>query len=181
MSPTSNFVTGIDYLSEVDGIYLNVGGVKSTGIELAAGYRITPELQLSSSYSYNRAKYLGTGTAAKDAALGIVPGVQVYNTPKHMLVGALDWKGDIFKAGISTKYVSSRFIDRKGIDPSGSFVLTNAYVGVQLGEVVPQLKNLDLSVTVNNLTNERYLAGADGGSAFLGSPRTVMASLTLDF
>ena len=177
----SNFVTGIDYLSEVDGIYLNVGGVKSTGIELAAGYRITPELQLSSSYSYNRAKYLGTGTAAKDAALGIVPGVQVYNTPKHMLVGALDWKGDIFKAGISTKYVSSRFIDRKGIDPSGSFVLTNAYVGVQLGEVVPQLKNLDLSVTVNNLTNERYLACADGGSAFLGSPRTVMASLTLDF
>lgn len=177
----SNFVTGIDYLSEVDGIYLNVGGVKSTGIELAAGYRITPELQLSSSYSYNRAKYLGTGTAARDAALGIVPGVQVYNTPKHMLVGALDWKGDIFKAGISSKYVSSRFIDRQGVDPSGSFVLTNAYVGVQLGEVVPQLKNLDLSVTVNNLTNERYLAGADGGSAFLGSPRTVMASLTLDF
>ncbi|MBN8831514.1 MAG: TonB-dependent receptor [Sphingomonadales bacterium] len=177
----SNFVTGIDYLSEVDGIYLNVGGVKSTGIELAAGYRITPELQLSTSYSYNRAKYLGTGDAAKDAALDIVPGVQVYNTPKHMLVGALDWKGDIFKAGISSKYVSSRFIDRQGVDPSGSFVLTNAYVGVELGEVVPQLKNLDLSVTVNNLTNERYLAGADGGSAFLGSPRTVMASLTLDF
>lgn len=177
----SNFVTGIDYLSEVDGIYLNVGGVKSSGVELAAGYRITPELQLSTSYSYNRAKYLGTGNAARDMELEIVPGVQVYNTPKHMLVGSLDWKGDVFKAGISSKYVSSRFIDRQGTDPSGSFVLTNAYFGVELGEVVPQLKNLNLTVTVNNLTNERYLAGADGGSAFLGSPRTVMASLTLDF
>lgn len=110
-----------------------------------------------------------------------MPGVQVYNTPKHMLVAGLDYKGEIFKAGVSTKYVSSRFIDRAGVNPSGSFVLTNAYVGVELGEVVPQVKGLDLTVTVNNLTNERYLAGADGGSAFLGSPRTVMASLTLDF
>lgn len=177
----SNFVTGIDYLSEVDGIYLNVGGVKSTGVEVAAAYRLTPELQVSTSYSYNRAKYLGTGDAAKDEALDIVPGVQVYNTPKHMLVAGLDYKGEIFKAGVSTKYVSSRFIDRAGVNPSGSFVLTNAYVGVELGEVVPQVKGLDLTVTVNNLTNERYLAGADGGSAFLGSPRTVMASLTLDF
>ena len=177
----SNFVTGIDYLSEVDGIYLNVGGVKSSGVEAALAYKITPELQVSTSYSYNRAKYLGTGDAAKDAALGITPGVQVFNTPKHMLVGSLDWSGDLFRAGISTKYVSSRFIDREGMDPSGSFWLTNAYLGVNVGEIVPQLKNLDFAITVNNLTNERYLAGADGGSAFLGSPRTVMAALTLDF
>lgn len=177
----SSFVTGIDYLSQVDGIYLNVGGVKSTGVEVSASYKLTPELRLSAAYSYNRAKYLGTGDAAKDTALNITPGVQVYNTPKSMLVGSLDWRGDVLKAGVSTKYVSSRFIDRAGQDASGSFVLTNAYVGVELGEIVSQVKGLDLTVTVNNLTNERYLAGADGGSAFLGAPRTVMASLTLDF
>lgn len=177
----SGFVTGIDYLSEVDGIYQNVGGVKSTGVELAAAYRLTPQLQISSSYSYNRAKYLGTGDAAKNAALGITPGVQVFNTPKSMLVGSVDYSGEIFKAGISAKHVSSRFIDTAGTMPSGSFTLTNAYFGVNVGQLVDKLKNIDFTVTVNNLTDERYLAGADGGAAFLGSPRTVMASLTMDF
>lgn len=177
----SNFVTGIDYLAQVEGVYLNVGGVKSSGVEAALAYKITPQLQISAAYSYNRAKYLGTGTAAKDTALGITPGVQVYNSPKDMLVGSIDWKGDIFKASLSTKYVGSRFINTAGTMPSGSFVLTNASFGVNVGELVPRLKNLDLTVSVNNLTNERYLAGADGGSAFLGSPRTVMAALTLDF
>lgn len=181
ISIASNFVTGIDYLSQVESVWYNVGGVKSSGVEVAAAYRLTPELQLSGSYSYNRAKYLGTGDAARDAAAKIVPGVQVYNTPKHMAVGSLDYKVEMFKAGISSKYVSSRFIDKSGTDSSGSFVLTNAYVGVELDNIVPEMKGLDLTVTVNNLTNERYLAGADGGSAFLGAPRTVMASLTLDF
>ncbi len=177
----SNFVTGIDYLSEVDGVYLNVGGVKSRGVEAALAYRITPQLSVSTSYSYNRAKYLGTGDAARDEALEIVPGAQVFNTPKSMWVGSVDYSGDLFRAGVSTKYVSSRFIDRQGKDPSGSFWLTNAYVGVNVGEIAPALKGMDFAVTVNNLTNKRYLAGADGGSAFLGAPRTVMAALTLDF
>ncbi len=178
---SSNFVTGIDYLAEVDGIYLNVGGVKSRGVEAAVSYRLTPELQVSTSYSYNRAKYLGTGNDARDEDLGIVPGAQVFNTPKSMFVGSIDYSGDVFRAGISTKYVSSRFIDRQGQDPSGSFWLTNAYVGVNGGKISSQLKNVDFAITVNNLTNERYLAGADGGSAFLGSPRTVMGALTIDF
>lgn len=181
VSIASNFVTGIDYLSQVESVWYNVGGVKSRGVEVAASYRVTPELQVSTAYSYNRAKYQGTGDAVRDAAAGITPGVQVYNTPKHMLVGSVDYKGELFKAGISSKYVSSRFIDKEGLSPSGSFVLTNAYIGVELEQIVPQMKGLDLTVTVNNLTNERYLAGADGGSAFLGSPRTVMAALTLDF
>ena len=38
-----------------------------------------------------------------------------------------------------------------------------------------------VALLARNLTDERYLAGADGGSAFLGAPRTVTASLTLDF
>lgn len=177
----SNFVTGIDYLSEVDGVYLNVGGVKSTGVEAALAFKVSRELSVSTSYSYNRAKYLGTGDADRDEALEIVPGAQVFNTPKHMWVGAVDYSGDIFRAGVSVKYVSSRFIDRQGNDPSGSFWLTNAYVGVNVGEIAAALKGLDFSITANNLTNERYLAGADGGSAFLGAPRTIMGALTLDF
>lgn len=177
----ANLVTGIDYLSHVDGMYLNLGGVRSRGVELSASYKLTSNLTFSSAYSYNRAKYLGTGLAERDEALGIVPGVQVYNSPKHMLVGSLDWTDNLFKAGVSTKYVSSRFIDTKAEFSSGSFVLTNAYVGVNLDAIGVGVKGLDFTVTINNLTNERYLAGSAGGTAFLGAPRTISAALTLDF
>lgn len=177
----ANLVDGIDYIGQVDGIYMNLGGVKSKGIELAASYRVTPNLKLSTAYSYNSAKYRGTGSVEQDEALGIRPGVQVYNSPKHMLVGSIDWSDDRFKAGISTKYVSSRFIDTRALYESGSFVLTNAYLGVNLNDVVPGVKGMDFTVTINNLTDERYLSGAAGSTAFLGSPRTVSAALTLDF
>lgn len=77
VSIDSNFATGIDYLSQVVSVWYNVGGVKSSGVEEAASYSVTPELQVSTAYSYNRAKYQGTGDAVRDAAAGITPGVQV--------------------------------------------------------------------------------------------------------
>lgn len=177
----ANLVDGIDYLGQVDGVYLNLGGVKSKGLELAASYKISPSLKFSTAYSYNDAKYKGTGSADRDESLGIRPGVQVYNSPKHMLVGSFDWSDSLFKAGISTKYVSSRFIDTSATAESGSFVLTNAYLGVNLDEMMQGVKGMDFTITINNLTDERYLAGASGGTAFLGAPRTISAALTLDF
>jgi outer membrane receptor protein involved in Fe transport len=177
----SDFVTGIDYLDEVDGIYLNVGGIKSRGVEASLAYRFPIGLTVAAAYTYNRAKYLGSGNAAQDEAIGITPGVQVFNSPKNMFVASADWQRGGWKAGISSKYVGDRFIDTGGTSVAQSFILTNAYAGVDLGEAAGVLKGLDLTITVNNLTDERYLAGADGGSAFLGAPRTVTAALTLDF
>lgn len=177
----ANLVDGIDYLGQVDGVYLNLGGVKSKGVEFAASYRLTNNLKFSTAYSYNSAKYRGTGSQAQDESLGIRPGVQVYNSPKHMLVGSFDWSDGLLKAGVSSKYVSSRFIDTRATAESGSFLVTNAYLGVNLEEIIPEMKGLDFTVTINNLTDERYLAGAAGGTAFLGAPRTVSAALTLDF
>lgn len=177
----SSLVTGIDYLGETDGIYQNVGGIHSQGVEAALAWRATPRLTLSGTYSYNRAKYRGTGNTEKDSAIGITPGAQVYNTPKNMATLSADYRGDLFKAGIASKFVDDRFIDTRGTAVADSFILTNAYVGVNLRRVSDLLKNAELTVTVTNLTDERYLAGADGGTAFLGTPRTVTAALTLDF
>ncbi len=178
---SSNLVDGIDYLEEVDGLYLNVGGIHSQGVELALAWRATPRLTLSTSYSHNRARYRGTGNAEQDADIGITPGAQVYNSPKNMGTLSADWRGDLFKAGIATKFVGDRFIDASGSTVADSFVLTNAYVGVNLVNVSHLLKDAEFTITVNNLTDERYLAGADGGTAFLGTPRTITAALTLDF
>lgn len=181
VSISSNLVTGIDYLEQQDSVYLNVGGVKSRGVEAALAYRVLPSLTLSGSYTYNHATYIGTGNAAQDADVGVKPGQQVINSPRTMWVLSADYKKSVFKAGVAAKFVGDRNIDTEGTSQAGSFTLVSGYVGVDLEAVSAQLQGMSLTVQATNLTDQRYLAGADGGSAFLGTPRTVTASLSLDF
>jgi outer membrane receptor protein involved in Fe transport len=181
VSISSNLVTGIDYLEQQDSVYLNVGGIKSRGVEAALAYRLPIGLTLSGSYTYNHAVYIGTGDPKQDADVGIDPGSQVINSPRNMWVLSADYQRSIFKAGVATKFVGDRFVDTRGTQVAPDFTLVNAYVGVDLDAVIEPLKGMSLTVQGSNLTNERYLAGADGGSAFLGAPRTVTASLTFDF
>ena len=180
-SISANLVTGIDYLEEQSSVYLNVGGIKSRGIEAALAYRVLPALTLSGSYTLNHATYIGTGNAAQDEDIGITPGRQVINSPRHMWVLAADYTRSVFKLGGAAKFVGDRFIDTAGTAIAPSFVTVDAYAGVNLGQMNERLKGLSLTVQANNLADRRYLAGADGGSAFLGAPRTVTAALTLDF
>jgi outer membrane receptor protein involved in Fe transport len=181
VSISSNLVTGIDYLEQQDSVYLNVGGIKSRGVEAALAYRLPLGLTLSGSYTYNHAVYIGTGNAEQDEDVGIAPGTQVINSPRNMWVLSADYKHSIFKAGIATKFVGDRFVDTRGTQVAENFTLVSGYAGVELGEVADVLKGMSLTVQASNLTNKRYLSGADGGSAFLGAPRTVTASLTFDF
>ena len=115
------------------------------------------------------------------AYVGVTPGQQVINSPRTMWVVSADYKKSIFKAGIATKFVGDRNIDTQGTAKAGSFTLVSGYVGADLGAVSEQLKGVSFTVQATNLTDERYLSSADGGSAFLGTPRTVTASLSLDF
>ena len=181
VSIASNLVTGIDYLEQQDRSYLNVGGVESRGIEAALAYRITDGLTLAGNYTYNHATYIGTGNAEQDEDVGVTPGQQVINSPRHMWVLSADYARSIFKGGLSAKFVGDRNIDTQGADVAPSFTLLNGYIGVNLGEMDDRFQGLDLTLQATNLTDERYLAGADGGSAFLGTPRTITAALTLDF
>lgn len=173
----ANFVNGIDYLAEVNGVYVNVGGVKSRGVELALGYRLPGGLSLSGSYSYNSSKYVGTGNPAEDKAAGFKPGVQVANSPVTMFNLAADWRHDNWKVGVSSKYVGDTFIDVAATQVAKAYVVTNAYVGLNLGEISDKLKGLDLTITMNNIANVHYLQG----NSYIGAPRTITAALTLDF
>lgn len=180
-SISANLVTGIDYLEEQSSVYLNVGGIKSRGIEAALAYHVLPALTLTGSYTLNHATYIGTGNAAQDDDIGVTPGRQVINSPRHMWVLAADYARSVFKLGGAAKFVGDRFLDSGGAEVAPNFVTVDAYAGVDLGAVNDTLKGLALTVQANNLADRRYLAGADGGSAFLGAPRTVTAALTLDF
>lgn len=177
----ASFVDGIDYLGETDGVYENVGGVHARGVEAALGYGWDNGWRINGAYTFNKATYLGSGDSARDAELEIVPGSQVTGQPLHTVVMSADWQGAVCNFGISGRYLGKRYLDgsnTESIDPVTTF---DANFGVQLSDVSPQLKGMRLALVVSNLTDESYLAGVDGsGSAFIGAPRTVGLTLTMD-
>jgi outer membrane receptor protein involved in Fe transport len=181
VSISSNLVTGIDYLEEQESVYLNVGGIRSKGVEAALAYRFPMGLTLSGSYSYNHAVYIGTGNAEQDEDVGITPGVQVSGSPRHMWVMSADYRRSAFKAGVSAKFVGDRFVDDNGGDVAPGYTVINGYIGMDLDRISDQLSGASLTIQATNLADRRYLGGGAGGTAFLGTPRTVTAALTFDF
>lgn len=168
-------VTGIDYLSEVDGTYINLGGVKSKGIELLGAYRLDNGLKFAGSYTYNEATYDSGGD--KTAANG----TQLFGTPKHMFVMSADYANDKYDMGISTKYVGDRYVDSDNVEVADGYYMTNAYIGIRGDQISSSLKGFDVRMTVNNLMNVEYVNGISGGAVYPGAPRTVLFSVSADF
>lgn len=171
-----------NYSIGLSGRYDNVGGIESKGLELAATYNITDEWSVYGSYSKIDATYVGTGLgAAADAALGLTPGNTVVATPDNMYVVSFDWTRDAYSAGISTKYVGDRFIDRSNTQVAKAYRTSDVYMKVQGDAPGDAFKSYELSLVVNNVFNKSYLGGISGFGAWIGAPRTAVFTMTLDF
>ncbi|WP_317932132.1 TonB-dependent receptor domain-containing protein [Halioxenophilus sp. WMMB6] len=173
-----------DYLNEVEGTYQNVGGVESNGVELAATYFLNSNLSVYSAYTYNDATYVGTGNAAIDAAVGVVPGNTVIGSPENMWVLSLDWTLGNYRAGISNKWVDDRFItiDNSAANVAPDYSVVDLYLGAEIPFNSAYVDSVDLHLTVNNLFDERYLGGIAGNyGAWLGATRTAVLGVTAKF
>ena len=173
--------TGPDYLIGTNGSYFNAGGIESQGIELLTNIRVLENLSIYGSYTYIDATYKGTGDTLVDAAVGITPGNKVTGIPENMFVISADWQNGPFRAGISGKYTGGRYVNLDNSWKTDSYFLTDAYIGVRGDAISETLKAVDLGLTVNNLTDESYLGGISGNYAWIGAPRTVVFTATLDF
>jgi iron complex outermembrane recepter protein len=172
---------GIDYLDETDGVYENFGGVESNGVEAALGYGWDNGWRINGAYTYNRSKYLGSGNADRDAALGIVDGAQVIGQPRHMFVMSADWQGETWNFGIAGRYLGERYLNASNTAKLSSATVFNANIGFDLQSLSPKLKGVGANLVVSNLTDRKYLAGVDGSNAaFIGAPRTVGFSVRVD-
>jgi outer membrane receptor protein involved in Fe transport len=172
---------GIDYLIGTNGTYLNVGGVDSTGIELAATYRLTDNFQLYGSFTDNDSEYLGTGDSDLDSSLGIFPGNTVAGTISQSANLSLDWNYQAYRAGVTARWVDERYLDVANTQELDAYTVVDLYVGVAGEDISDTLKGLDFSFLVNNLTDEEYLGGTSGGSAWIGPNRTASITITADF
>ncbi|MDA0688864.1 MAG: TonB-dependent receptor [Proteobacteria bacterium] len=170
-----------NYTIGTTGRYDNVGGVDSSGFELAANININENWDVYASYTDTDATYIGTGLGAEaDSALGIFPGRKVVNTPDSMWVLSLDWNRGNYFAGLSAKYVGDRYVDRANTWEAANYTATDLYLSVRGQEISDYLQGFDFGIVVNNLFDESYLGGISGGGAWIGAPRTAAFTATVD-
>jgi iron complex outermembrane receptor protein len=179
---TASLVNGIDYLGQNDVLYLNVGGIQSKGIEALVNYRFDGGWVLGGSYTFNDSQYEGTGSVAQNAALGLIPGAQVAGAAKSTLVASADWRGESWNFGLSARYTGKRPLDRANNVSLSAATILNANVGFDLSDLSSSLKGASANLVVTNLTDKSYLSGVEnaGSSAFIGAPRTVVFSFSVD-
>jgi outer membrane receptor for monomeric catechols len=171
-----------DYTIGLAGRFDNVGGIDSEGFELAANYQLNENWSFYTSYTDTAATYVGTGLGATaDAAIGVFAGRQVVNTPESMWVLSADWTRNQYFAGLSTKYVGDRFIDRSNTLPTDAYTVSDLYLGVDGEAVSDLLQGFEFRLVVNNLLDESYLGGISGFGAWIGAPRTASFAMTVDF
>ena len=179
-----NPVDGVDF-DGADGIWMNGGGIESQGLELSVTSELNDNLKFYAAYSYNESEYVGTGNAGEDAALkkdaGIESGNEVAGTPEEMLVLSLDGTRGKYLGGVSSKWISERWMDAANTTRVPDYIVTDLYAGVKMETGSEFIQGLDIRMTVNNLFNERYIGGITGGAGWLGAPRTAALSMTADF
>lgn len=172
-------VTGVDYLGELDGQNINVGGIEAKGIEASATFFISDNFQVYAAYTQNDATY-------KDGFIlsgsQIDEGNTVFGSAEEMLVVSMDWRKDQYSAGLSNKYVGSRWLDPNNTQRLDAYNIADLYAGVQADLDTDVFKGIALRLTINNLLDESYIAGVAGGwGGWIGAGRTAALNLTLDF
>jgi iron complex outermembrane recepter protein len=96
-----------------------------------------------------------------------------------MAVLSFDYtKGD-FYAGFSTKYVGKRYLDQANTQESDSYIVSDLYVGKTAYEIGGAIDSIELSFTVNNVFDEKYLGSIAPNAGWIGAPR--IAALNAKF
>lgn len=170
-----------DYLTELDGRFVNLGGINSQGVELALAWKLNDVLTLNSSLSHNRSEY---SKAVNDDDSDYRKGDRVAGIPESMAYLALSYEQDGYRAGITANHTGSYYGAANGGNSESipSYTLSNLYIGYN-GLMADQsmFKSFDLSFTINNLTNEAYISGGQEGAYLLGATRTAAITGSLNF
>ena len=170
------------------GRYDNVGGVGSNGFELAANIEIGENWSVYTSYTNTDAIYIGSGLGPEaDAALGIFPGYRVASTPDSMWVLTLNWNRGPYYAGLSSKKVGDRFVNRGNSWLAEQYTVSDLYLKVREEGLPDSPRSFEFGIVINNLLDESYLGGISGGisgagawGAWIGAPRTAAFIATID-
>lgn len=174
-----------DYLTELDGTFVNVGGVKSKGLEANADWRLTDTFSLTTALTLNDSTYT-------ENVNGYRAGDNVAAIPEKMLSMDLKYDQGNYRAGLGAKYTATYFgaakravinnVAQWNRDEIPAHTLLNLYAGYRVDLAQGSaIQTLDLSFLLNNLTDKAYIAGGQEGAYLLGAERTASFTLSLGF
>lgn len=183
-------------------IYRNLGTVDKYGIDANLSYQILPELQVYAFGSYLKSKIkdnVQTGITAGVPVFGLTAGKRESGAPVYTFGGRVQGNLGPVELGAQMKRTGGRYVNDQNLPITVS--------GVQIyGAKVPAYTLVDLDarvslefiglndktyfqLNVSNLFDKLYVGGFSGGAIAtnnipnvqIGSPRTVMGSLTIGF
>lgn len=145
----------------VAGTY-QIGEVKSRGLELEGTAELANGYSIRASYAYNETEQKG----------GAEDGNELPNAPKHNAGIWLDKDfNNGFRAGGGVRYIGDRF----GND-ANTYELDSVTL-VDMGASYSR-ENVEMSLNLNNLTDEAYLASCSNFGCFYGQGREVTAKVS---
>lgn len=157
--------------------YRSIGEIESEGLELEAVGQLTDNLRLQASYTYNDIRY--TKSSAEEQ------GKRAVYAPRNQASAWLSYdvkSGPLngLTVGSGVRYVNGITSDRQNTHTLPSYTLVDMAVGYDLTQV--GLKGLSAQVTVNNLTDKRYIAACNSLSyCYFGAERNIVGSLSYAF
>jgi outer membrane receptor protein involved in Fe transport len=176
--PPDSPVSGIDFNIGTNGSYINVGGIESQGIEASVSVQLSEYFSFYGSFTSNESLYKDV---PEELGLNIQVGNTVFGSVEDMWVTSLDYNKGNYGAGLSIKHVGDRFIDAANTVVAEAYTVTDLYAGVNVDLEVQGIQNMQVRFTLNNLTDESYLSGIAGQSAWIGAPRTAAVNLQFSF
>lgn len=160
---------------------VNVGDVKTDGIDAAFTLRFGRTFSLYNAVSYNLSKYQSDYTAtaagigaATDTCIGgflvvggVIPtcGKQLPGTPKWMNKTVATLDVDPVELQLVGDYVGRRFSTFTNDASVPSYFLLSARLGVKIPETLVPLRKAELSLNVTNLTDKKGVSTLSIGSA----------------
>lgn len=174
-----------DYLTELDGTFVNVGGVKSDGVEASLDWRFASNWSFTSALTLNKSQYSETINGYRE-------GDKVAAIPEQMLATSLNFNDGNYRAGISAKYTAEYFGAARRAEINGvniwnrdnipSSTIWHAYLGYQHQlDTAAMFRSADLALIINNLTDKAYISGGQEGAYLLGADRSVSFTVALSF
>jgi vitamin B12 transporter len=138
-----------DRLGVISGRWQNVGQVSTNGIEAALKLQITPEFSSFLNYTYTDAKVTSSRTASE-------VGLQLATVPYSVAKLGVNYNSNGYQANLFFNYYSGSrrsVFAATGVSPTE---FSPAYLSLDFNAKVPLYKDLSLTLSLENLTDQSY-------------------------
>ena len=179
-------VGGSFYDPDLDMTYTqNTAEAQSCGLELAAGYTIMPELNVSTAITYTQYEFTSNIDAAGGSTIES-EGHQIPNVPEWMVNLSLDWEKNGYRVTPTIRYMGERYVDVENKHTVDDYFLVDLALSKKFK--LTQKQALTASISVTNLLDEEYISDISAGDTSIGqdttytvgAPRTFFIALQYD-